>query len=386
MKTKTTIININLWLAICLFLIACDKMEDNYKQYLGEYNYSGKIDSLRVYSGFERVVLAWDNPKDQKSKKIRVIYGPDSLVKDYDQLVDSISIDNLNEGTGYEFIVYTLDAYGNLSVPTSITAFPVSKSIVEALTPPTAVVQAIGPDQYISLVGLSNVLMEFSGHIEYTIKGPGNFTKTDKIYLPDQLGEAQINIPVSSIIPLPFLPEGEYEFNYKVSVRPIMGNLVSIDDVWLSNSQVATVQPVVINPMTIPGEVSERNNNSPGSESIEKVIDGNANTKYLTRRSTTWMMWKMQRPFIATKYVLTSANDAPDRDPKDWVLEGSKDGQTWTELDKKTDFIFEERFQKKTFLLTNQTAYSYYRMTVTANRGGSLFQLADWILYYDSAQ
>lgn len=85
-------------------------MEDNFKQYLKEYNYSGKIDSLRVYPGFERVILAWNNPKDQKSKSIKIVYGPDSTVVTYDSLVDSVSIEGLDAGTGYEFIVYTMDA------------------------------------------------------------------------------------------------------------------------------------------------------------------------------------------------------------------------------------------------------------------------------------
>ena len=107
--------------SILLFSYACESMEDNYEQYLGEYNYSGKIDSLRVYPGFERVVLAWDNPKDQKSQSIRIIYGADSTVVDYETLVDSVSIDGLDDGTGYDFTVYTLDAQKNISVPVSIT-------------------------------------------------------------------------------------------------------------------------------------------------------------------------------------------------------------------------------------------------------------------------
>ena len=64
-------------LIILLSLYGCDSMEENYEQYLEEYNYSGKITNLRVYPGYERVVLAWDNPKDQKSKSILIIYGPD---------------------------------------------------------------------------------------------------------------------------------------------------------------------------------------------------------------------------------------------------------------------------------------------------------------------
>lgn len=384
MKHFKSIIKIG-FLAAILAYWGCDSMDDNFKQYVEEYNYSGKIDSLRVYPGFERVVLAWDNPKDQKSKSIRIVYGPDSTEVLYDTMVDSVSVEGLDAGTGYEFIVYTKDSHGNLSVPTSITAFPVSQAFVDGLTPPMVVVQAIGPDQYLTLMGTSNVLMQFSGNVEYTVTGPGGFTKSDAVYLPELIGESQINIPVSEIVPLPFLPEGEYTFNVKASVKPIVGNLTSVDEVWLENQQVVNVQPVVINLMTIPGTITDRYNTT-GGEGIAKLVDGNYSSKYLTGGQQTWMMWKMEREFIANNYIMVSGNDAPSRDPKDWKVEGSNDGVNWVTLDERTNMVFESRNMKKTFLMNNTTPYSHYRLNVSSYSGSNLFQLSEWTLYYDSAQ
>lgn len=380
---------ISIVFSICFiaFFEGCDSMEDNYKQYLGEYNYSGKITNLRSYPGFERVVLAWDNPKDQKSKSIKIIYGPDSTVVTYDNLIDSVSIEGLDAGTGYDFIVYTMDKDKNLSVPTKITAFPISKAFVETLTPPTVIIQVIGADQYISIVGLSNVLMNFAGNIEYTITGANNFSKSGKVDLPNKMGSTQLNIPVSSL-GLSFLSPGEYEITYKVSVYPIMGGLTSLDPVWINNTLKVNVSPVVINLMTVSGTITESNNNSPSAESIINVIDNDPNTKYLTFKPTAWMMWKMERQFAATKYTITSANDDPTRDPKDWVIEASNDGINWTVIDRRIGIPpFPSRKYKMEFLMTNRTAYYYYRMNVTANNGStSIFQIADWILYYDSGQ
>ena len=384
MKHFKSIIRIGILLVIMAHY-GCESMDDNYKQYVEEYNYSGKIDSLRVYPGYERVILAWDNPKDQKSKSIRIVYGVDSTVVNYDSMVDSVSIEGLNAGTGYEFIVYTLDAQQNLSVPTYITAFPVSQAFVDGLTPPMVVVQAIGPDQYISIMGTSNVLMKFSGNLEYTVNGPDGFTQTDEVYLPAFIGQSQVDIPVSSIIPLPFLPEGEYTFEIKVSVYPIISNLISADEVVLSNTQTITVEPVVINLMTIPGTISDRYNTT-GGEGIVKVIDGSSNSKYLTGGAQTWMMWKMDRQFIATYYTLVSGNDAPERDPKDWKIEGSNDGTNWVTLDQQSGAKFNSRMEKRTFLMANRTAYSHYRMNISSYNGSNLFQLGEWTLYYDSAQ
>jgi hypothetical protein len=385
MKKIKSIITVGILLAL-LSNYGCDSMEDNFKQYLKEYNYSGKIDSLRVYPGFERVILAWNNPKDQKSKSIKIVYGPDSTVVTYDSLVDSVSIEELDAGTGYEFIVYTMDAKNNLSVPTSITAFPVSKAFVNALTPPSIIVQAIGADQYITVIGTSNVLMRFAGDIEYTVTGADGFTQSGSVQWPEKAGATQVDLPVAGM-GITFLPPGEYTFSYKVSVFPIVGNLVSVDEVWLENTQTVFVQPVVINLMTVPGVVTESNNNSPGAENIDKIIDNNPDTKYLTFNSTAWIVWKMDRAFAATRYTLTSANDDDSRDPRDWTVEGSNDGITWTELDRQTNFPrFPQRKHRITFPMTNRTAYTHYRLNVTANHGSGIFQLADWILYYDSGE
>lgn len=385
MKKIKSIITVGILLAL-LSNYGCDSMEDNFKQYLKEYNYSGKIDSLRVYLGFERVILAWNNPKDQKSKSIKIVYGPDSTVVTYDSLVDSVSIEGLDAGTGYEFIVYTMDAKNNLSVPTSITAFPVSKAFVNALTPPSIIVQAIGADQYITVIGTSNVLMRFAGDIEYTVTGADGFTQSGSVQWPEKAGATQVDLPVAGM-GITFLPPGEYTFSYKVSVFPIVGNLVSVDEVWLENTQTVFVQPVVINLMTVPGVVTESNNNSPGAENIDKIIDNNPDTKYLTFNSTAWIVWKMDRAFAATRYTLTSANDDDSRDPRDWTVEGSNDGITWTELDRQTNFPrFPQRKHRITFPMTNRTAYTHYRLNVTANHGSGIFQLADWILYYDSGE
>mgnify|MGYP000844627258 CR=1 FL=1 len=384
MKQFKSIIKIGFIIAFMAYW-GCDSMEDNFSQYMDEYNYSGKIDSLRVYPGFERVILAWDNPKDQKSKSIRIVYGVDSTEVLYDTMVDSVSIDGLDAGTGYEFTVYTIDAHNNLSVPTSITAFPVSQAFVDGLTPPMVVVQAIGPDQYLSIMGASNVLMKFSGNLEYTVNGPDGFTQTDVVYLPEAIGQSQVNIPVSSIIPLPFLPEGEYTFEVKVSVWPIMGNLVSADEVVLTNQQTITVEPVVINLMTIAGSISDRYNTT-GGEGVAKLVDGNYSSKYLTGGQQTWMMWKMDRQFIANNYIMVSGNDAWERDPKDWKVEGSNDGVNWVTLDQRTGMTFESRNLKKTFLMNNTTPYSHYRLNVSSYSGSNLFQLSEWTLYYDSAQ
>ena len=376
---------------VFLFLYGCEGMDDNYKQYVGEYNYSGKIDSLRVYPGYERVVLAWDNPKDQKSKSIRILYGPDSTEVLYPSMVDSVSIEGLDAGTGYEFIVYTMDSHNNLSVPTSITAFPISKNFVDNLTPPSLVVDVVNNEQVLSVIGTSNVLMTFSGLINITISNANGVVSSKNLNLKDKVittdpntGAKKINALNNLTIPvkdlgLSLIPPGEYTFNFTVSVWPLMGNQVSIDEVELDNQITTTVTPIIINITKMGGVVSDKFNTT-GGEGIAKLTDGNYGSKYLTGNRETWVKFKTNAPSIVTRYKLVSGNDAPERDPLNWKLEGSNDDSNWTVLDTRSGIKFPLRKQLLTFEFNNNTSYQYYRMTIQ-NNGSNLFQLAEWELW-----
>ncbi len=385
---------VTILLASIIGFYACESMDDNFKQYQGEYNYSGKINSLRVYPGYERVVLAWDNPKDQKSQKVKIIYGPDSTEIIYDNLVDSVSIDGLQAGTGYEFIVYTLDSKGNTSIPTIVTAFPISQSFVETLTPPSLVVGTKGQDQVITLLGLSNVMMRFSGKINYTVTGPNGFSASGEADVTDQVIKTnpttgaieyvtlnELTLPVSELgLGMNVIPPGLYTFSYTASVWPIMGNLTSIDEIELDRVANIEVQPIIINVTVLGGQTSDRYNTT-GGEGVAKVTDGNNNSKYLTGNRQTWIKFITNEPQIVKRYTLVSGNDAPERDPKDWNLEASTDGENWVILDERRNMAFGGRKAESRFDVNNDTMYQYYRLNVLNNNGSNLFQLSEWTLY-----
>ncbi len=107
---------------LLLLVASCDKMEDNYAQYLAkEQIYPPKIMNLVAYEGLREVSLTWDNPAGDLAKKILVDYGDDSLL--IENMVDSVHIGDL-EIKGYDVSVYTLDEFNNRSVPESTTIFP----------------------------------------------------------------------------------------------------------------------------------------------------------------------------------------------------------------------------------------------------------------------
>ena len=65
------------------------------------------------------------------------------------------------------------------------------------------------------------------------------------------------------------------------------------------------------------------------TESLKKVFDTDRNTKFLVNKPKNIIIVKNKAKSVLKKYAITSANDAPGRDPKNWTLKGSIDGVSW---------------------------------------------------------
>ncbi len=116
------------------------------------------------------------------------------------------------------------------------------------------------------------------------------------------------------------------------------------------------------------------------AENVAKSWDGNVGTKWCVEHKNKAVQWQMSLPKAQkiTSYVLTSGNDSPERDPSDWVLEGSVDGKSWNVIDKKVDQSkFQARGKAKAFTITTHGSYRHYRFTFTKNNGGSRYQLSE---------
>ena len=73
--------------------------------------------------------------------------------------------------------------------------------------------------------------------------------------------------------------------------------------------------------------------NSPGGERAPNAIDDNPFTKYLNFDKVATGLTITTGGGVVTGLGLTSANDAPDRDPANFILSGSNDdGATFTEI------------------------------------------------------
>ena len=110
---------------------------------------------------------------------------------------------------------------------------------------------------------------------------------------------------------------------------------------------------------------------------LELGFDGQGNTKLCVSEPTTWVQFDYKVAKAIKSYSITSANDNPNRDPRDWTLQGSADGKTWQELDNRSGETFKDRKLRRVFAIAKPASFKYYRMDITKNSGGRICQFAE---------
>jgi len=125
---------------------------------------------------------------------------------------------------------------------------------------------------------------------------------------------------------------------------------------------------------------------SPGfndRESPAKACDQDAKTKYCTPHPTPWLQLQFTQalPAPICAYAITSANDSPSRDPRQWQLLASSDGETWATIDSQRDVAWLGRHEKALFVLKKPSAGPYFRLQIDANSGDKSFQIAELELF-----
>ncbi|MFI6812528.1 GH92 family glycosyl hydrolase [Nonomuraea sp. NPDC050328] len=153
---------------------------------------------------------------------------------------------------------------------------------------------------------------------------------------------------------------------------------------WTSTAEEGKPAEGVTGRIGIPGtivdqitEITASGENAGSGEVRQNLFDGDTNTKWLVFQPTGWVAVKLAKPIAVKKYAMASANDAPERDPRAWALEGSADGRTWTPVDTRTGQSWSARFETRLFDVARPQAFSHYRLNITANGSGGLIQLAE---------
>lgn len=121
------------------------------------------------------------------------------------------------------------------------------------------------------------------------------------------------------------------------------------------------------------GTVSAQGQNFDAGEVAANAFDNSSSSKWLdlananpsTRASWIQYQYAAGSQRVVTSYTITSANDAPERDPADWRLLGSNEGgANWTTLDTRTGQTFSARYQKRAFTVSNTMPFNMYRLQI----------------------
>ncbi|ALO44277.1 basic secretory protein-like protein [Pseudoalteromonas phenolica] len=117
------------------------------------------------------------------------------------------------------------------------------------------------------------------------------------------------------------------------------------------------------------------------NESVEQLFDSSIHSKFLSDKSQTWVQIDFEEAFQIHQYSLTSAGDAPARDPKHWQLKGSIDGKNWLTLDSQKEQSFDSRAQTKTYTVADSQQVKHVRFELKQQGktqwGDSYLQIAD---------
>ena len=125
-----------------------------------------------------------------------------------------------------------------------------------------------------------------------------------------------------------------------------------------------------------PGDaVVASSNNHPAGEHAGLAIDNDSSTKYLNfdgANDNPSGLTITTGGGVVTGLGLTSANDAPDRDPATFVLSGSNDGgANFTEIASGDVPAFGERFERQEVSFANDAAYTTYELIFPTTTGPS---------------
>jgi PA14 domain len=127
---------------------------------------------------------------------------------------------------------------------------------------------------------------------------------------------------------------------------------------------------------------SSGNTPTSGNENAKGVLDGVSTTKYLNfdKLNTGFTVKPQSGATVVTGITLTTANDAPERDPASFIVQGSLDGVTFTTLTTNSMSAVTNRFYSRTFTFANTMPYTVYKVifpTVANDVKANSMQIAD---------
>jgi hypothetical protein len=142
-----------------------------------------------------------------------------------------------------------------------------------------------------------------------------------------------------------------------------------------------------------PSGVASVSSESSSTFSAWKAMDSTSYVAGSSYWSTTsagvtpcWITFRFENMYYSkaiTKYTIAS-QDTANTAPKDFVLQGSNDNLSWTDLNTQTGQVFAAN-EQKSYTFSNTTKYLYHRLYITANNGGTTTRITLFEIMAESA-
>ncbi|MGM0620370.1 MAG: DUF4998 domain-containing protein [Bacteroidota bacterium] len=221
-------------MVVATFMWSCDGMYDKQEQFEGEIVYPAKYDTVIGHIGFERVEIdllkAGRLPSEEinlgKAQKTRIEY--DDQVITIDSLVSYVNITGLTQSKLYRFRIFTIDQYGNESVPQEIALIPYTTSDLNSIAVAPPRIMASPSAAVVDWPnGITSVLMDYYGlNFEYTDKDgemqTGERGEDSRFFI----GNVEAGQPVQL--------DMEYKIVPKVNREPILDTVIFEDQLTIN--------------------------------------------------------------------------------------------------------------------------------------------------------
>lgn len=131
-----------------------------------------------------------------------------------------------------------------------------------------------------------------------------------------------------------------------------------------------------------PGRGSASTGPDGESGAAARLFDGAGHTLWQTELedgASSWIEYRFDDDvcWLLTEYTLTNGYGGTPRDPQEWELSGSVDGETWVTIDAKARQYFAGRQWAKSLRVRPAEAFNRYRLKVVSNPGGGQLDLAE---------
>jgi len=167
-----------------------------------------------------------------------------------------------------------------------------------------------------------------------------------------------------------------------IGTKKSFGSFQELGSIWLEDLNAARA--------SISRIYTAQDHKTSVNENVQKLFDGNPSTKYFADghagAKEFIIEWDYNKPLPTRSYSITTGNDSQGRDPKDWILSASNDGENFKMIDTVSGFQNAGRTETRTFDLDVPGSYKYFKLTVTAlNSANQAIQMSELKVIFDES-